>query len=204
MRSCHCYSYDRRSIARLEASFLCDLIKSTNVSRIWGTAPCSWNDACKPGHELRGVNCFGEEGHDQHITAMRLGYNLLSGTIPPHFPALRTLCLDRNRFAGEVPRALCSLRVLAEGAMCDNPGVCYNGNDTCLGQTARIVMLKVLPGRSLHMTELAGAVQPTPGYDSHSSPTFSEWFLFDETQCCPTHVIEVQAISNKRTGANDV
>eukprot|EP00727_Mastigamoeba_balamuthi_P001643 m51a1_g11476 hypothetical protein (252) ;mRNA; f:3356-4295 len=72
------------------------------------------------------------------------------------------------------------------------------------GQTARIVMLKVLPGRSLHITKLAGAVQPTPGYDSHSSPTFSEWFLFDETQCCPTHVVEVQAISNKRTGANDV
>eukprot|EP00727_Mastigamoeba_balamuthi_P001645 m51a1_g11478 hypothetical protein (247) ;mRNA; r:7942-8751 len=71
------------------------------------------------------------------------------------------------------------------------------------GQTARIVMFKVLPGRTLHMAELAGAVQPTPGYDSHSSPTFSEWFLFDETQCCPTHVVEVQAISNKRTSAND-
>eukprot|EP00727_Mastigamoeba_balamuthi_P002990 m51a1_g12689 putative protein kinase xa21 (547) ;mRNA; f:65-3349 len=72
------------------------------------------------------------------------------------------------------------------------------------GQTARIVMLKVLPGKSLHMSKLAGAVQPTPGFDSHSSPTFSEWFLFDETQCCPTHVIEVRAISNKRTCANDV
>eukprot|EP00727_Mastigamoeba_balamuthi_P012408 m51a1_g7790 hypothetical protein (119) ;mRNA; f:7055-7735 len=71
------------------------------------------------------------------------------------------------------------------------------------GQVARIVMLKVLPGRSKRMEHMMGAVMPTPGYDSHSSPKNLEWYLFDETQCCPTHVIDVKAISNKRTEAND-
>eukprot|EP00727_Mastigamoeba_balamuthi_P003627 m51a1_g13261 hypothetical protein (207) ;mRNA; r:1904-2524 len=71
------------------------------------------------------------------------------------------------------------------------------------GQKVAIVMFKCLPGRTLHMQELAGAVRPTPGYDSHSSPQWSEWYFFDETQLCPTHVVEVLAVENARTTAND-
>eukprot|EP00727_Mastigamoeba_balamuthi_P000035 m51a1_g10028 hypothetical protein (1013) ;mRNA; r:106735-110223 len=67
----------------------------------------------------------------------------------------------------------------------------------------QIVMFKALPGKTLHMKAVAVAVQPTAGYDSHSSPQWSEWFFFDETQLCPTHVVQVLAITNKRTEANE-
>eukprot|EP00727_Mastigamoeba_balamuthi_P008522 m51a1_g4292 hypothetical protein (868) ;mRNA; f:405734-409126 len=71
------------------------------------------------------------------------------------------------------------------------------------GDRAKIIMFKALPGRTLHMESFVGAVRPTAGYDSHSSPQWSEWFFFDETQLCPTHVVEVKAITNKRTEANE-
>eukprot|EP00727_Mastigamoeba_balamuthi_P010396 m51a1_g598 hypothetical protein (783) ;mRNA; r:64378-70336 len=71
------------------------------------------------------------------------------------------------------------------------------------GDSVRIVMFKALPGRSMHMHSLAGSVLPTPGYDSHSSPEWLEWYLFDETQLCPQYVVELRAITNERTGAND-
>eukprot|EP00727_Mastigamoeba_balamuthi_P008674 m51a1_g4429 hypothetical protein (274) ;mRNA; r:65921-68939 len=45
--------------------------------------------------------------------------------------------------------------------------------------------------------------EPTEGYDSHSSPQWSEWFFFDETQLCPTYVVEVKAITNTRIEANE-
>eukprot|EP00727_Mastigamoeba_balamuthi_P012687 m51a1_g8040 hypothetical protein (776) ;mRNA; r:61760-65362 len=71
------------------------------------------------------------------------------------------------------------------------------------GDSVKIVMFKALPGLSLHMKSVAVAVPPTAGYDSHSSPQWAEWFFFDETQLCPTHVVEVLAITNRRTEANE-
>eukprot|EP00727_Mastigamoeba_balamuthi_P001332 m51a1_g11196 hypothetical protein (208) ;mRNA; r:4029-4652 len=89
-----------------------------------------------------------------------------------------------------------------------NPAVVGPGGQTAPvpvaeGSVVRILMLKVLPGRSLQIAHLAPGIGPTPGYDSHSSPSFLEWFLFDETQACPTHVIEITALVNARTTAND-
>eukprot|EP00727_Mastigamoeba_balamuthi_P008667 m51a1_g4422 hypothetical protein (369) ;mRNA; f:34720-37473 len=71
------------------------------------------------------------------------------------------------------------------------------------GESVKIVMLRALPGRTLHMGSFAGAVKPAEGYDSHSSPQWSEWFFFDETQMCPTYVVEVKAITNTRIEANE-
>eukprot|EP00727_Mastigamoeba_balamuthi_P011417 m51a1_g6899 putative protein serine threonine (2757) ;mRNA; r:30336-39570 len=71
------------------------------------------------------------------------------------------------------------------------------------GDVVRVVMLKVVPGRTMHMERLVGSVGPSEGYDSHSSPEWAEWYFFDETQTCPTHVVEVQAIVNNRTMADD-
>eukprot|EP00727_Mastigamoeba_balamuthi_P007653 m51a1_g3508 hypothetical protein (775) ;mRNA; r:866061-869024 len=71
------------------------------------------------------------------------------------------------------------------------------------GETVKIIMLKSLPGKSRHMLHMQPGILPTPGYDSHSSPEWSEWFFFDETQTCPTYVVEIRAIVNNRTGAND-
>eukprot|EP00727_Mastigamoeba_balamuthi_P001334 m51a1_g11198 hypothetical protein (1070) ;mRNA; r:7771-10980 len=89
-----------------------------------------------------------------------------------------------------------------------NPHVVGPGGQTAPvpvaeGSVVRILMLKVLPGRSLQIAHLAPGIGPTPGYDSHSSPSFLEWFLFDETQACPTHVLEITALVNARTTAND-
>eukprot|EP00727_Mastigamoeba_balamuthi_P008151 m51a1_g3957 hypothetical protein (1034) ;mRNA; r:350686-354109 len=71
------------------------------------------------------------------------------------------------------------------------------------GDTVRIVMFKALPGRTCHMDQQSPGVLPQEGYDSHSSPHWTEWFLFDETQLCPTHVVEVTAVVNERTVTND-
>eukprot|EP00727_Mastigamoeba_balamuthi_P004359 m51a1_g13921 hypothetical protein (503) ;mRNA; f:815184-817066 len=69
------------------------------------------------------------------------------------------------------------------------------------GQNVKVVLFKVLPGRSLEVAKHAQGMQPTPGYDSHGS--WSQWFLFDETQAVPTHVIAVEAVENTQTVAND-
>eukprot|EP00727_Mastigamoeba_balamuthi_P008976 m51a1_g4700 hypothetical protein (936) ;mRNA; r:228863-231915 len=88
-----------------------------------------------------------------------------------------------------------------------NVGVTSDGLEMPLalneGDRVKIVMFKALPGRTLHMEAFMGSVEPTAGYDSHSSPQWSEWFFFDETQLCPTHVVEVMAITNARTEANE-
>eukprot|EP00727_Mastigamoeba_balamuthi_P003054 m51a1_g12746 hypothetical protein (342) ;mRNA; f:61-1445 len=88
-----------------------------------------------------------------------------------------------------------------------NVKTAYDGTE-CLcplneGDNVKVVMLKALPGKTLHMKSVAVAVPPTAGYDSHSSPQWAEWFFFDETQLCPTHVVEVLAITNRRTEANE-
>jgi hypothetical protein len=35
-------------------------------------------------------------------------------------------------------------------------------------------MFDVLPGRSMHIAKATEGLQPTPGYDSHSSANFME------------------------------
>jgi hypothetical protein len=39
----------------------------------------------------------------------------------------------------------------------------------------KIVMLRVLPGRSLHIAKQTAGLMPTNSYDSHSSSNFQEW-----------------------------
>jgi hypothetical protein len=67
----------------------------------------------------------------------------------------------------------------------------------------KTIMFRTLPGKSKHMEKLVGAVDPTVGYDSHSSPTFLEWYLFDEAQACPHYVLTVRAVEDTRTAADD-
>ena len=57
--------------------------------------------------------------------------------------------------------------------------------------TVKTICFRTLPGKSKHIKELCGAIDPTDGFDSHSSPEFLEWFLFDESQLCPEYVFEV-------------
>jgi len=72
------------------------------------------------------------------------------------------------------------------------------------GERCRIVLFRCVPGLSLHIEKLCGAIDPTPGYDSHSSPQFLEWFLFNPDQCCPSHILTIEAIEDTRTAADDM
>jgi hypothetical protein len=61
------------------------------------------------------------------------------------------------------------------------------------GQKVWIVMVQLLHGKSMRVKEPTPEMAPTLGYDSHESAQRNEWFLFDESQCHPTHVLEVEA-----------
>jgi hypothetical protein len=43
------------------------------------------------------------------------------------------------------------------------------------GESARVVMFRMIPGKSLHVQKKSLAMKPTAGYDSHSSANFLEW-----------------------------
>ena len=70
-------------------------------------------------------------------------------------------------------------------------------------ETCKIVQFQTLPGRSRHLSEKAGPIDPTPGYDSHSSQNHLEWYLFHEDQLLPAYVLTVRAIVDGRTDADD-
>jgi hypothetical protein len=71
------------------------------------------------------------------------------------------------------------------------------------GDEVKTIMFRTMPGKSKHIEKLVGGIDPTVGYDSHSSPTFLEWYLFDEAQCCPQYVLLVKAVEDTRTAADD-
>ena len=71
------------------------------------------------------------------------------------------------------------------------------------GDEVKVIMFRTLPGKTKHIEKLVGAIDPTPGFDSHSSPTFLEWYLFDEAQSCPAYVFKIRAVEDTRTAADD-
>ena len=71
------------------------------------------------------------------------------------------------------------------------------------GDEVKTIMFRTLPGRVKHIEKLCGAIDPTPGYDSHASPTFLEWFLFDPAQALPAYVLKVKAAEDTRITADD-
>jgi hypothetical protein len=71
------------------------------------------------------------------------------------------------------------------------------------GQTAQVIMFRTLPGKTFHIKNLVGGIDPTPGYHSHSSPNFMEWYLFNEDQRCPDYVLTIKAVEDSRTVADD-
>lgn len=71
------------------------------------------------------------------------------------------------------------------------------------GDDVKTIMFRTMPGKTKHIEKLVGGIDPTAGFDSHSSPTFLEWYLFDEAQCCPQYVLQVRAMEDTRTAADD-
>ena len=71
------------------------------------------------------------------------------------------------------------------------------------GDEVKTIMFRTLPGKSKHIPKLVGAIDPTAGYDSHSSPTFLEWYLFNEAQVCPQYVLKIKTVLDTRTAADD-
>lgn len=71
------------------------------------------------------------------------------------------------------------------------------------GGVVKIVRFRLVPGRCCHIQKLSKGILPTKGYHSHHSSNFLEWYLFDERQCHPDAILEVEAIENNRTYADD-
>src|SRR5687767_1085354 len=79
-----------------------------------------------------------------------------------------------------------------------------NGLEACHGgDEVEVIMLRVLPGRSLRLEGRQMGVKPTRGYHSHSSPNHLEWFIFDHSHCLPTHILRVRIFENTRTASDD-
>eukprot|EP00669_Euglena_mutabilis_P004881 TRINITY_DN16250_c0_g1_i1.p2 TRINITY_DN16250_c0_g1~~TRINITY_DN16250_c0_g1_i1.p2 ORF type:complete len:126 (-),score=63.47 TRINITY_DN16250_c0_g1_i1:220-597(-) len=71
-------------------------------------------------------------------------------------------------------------------------------------EQCKILQFRTLPGRSKHIPKMCGPIDPTDGFDSHSSPSFLEWFLFNEDQLLPEYILTVEAKEDTRTAADDM
>jgi hypothetical protein len=71
------------------------------------------------------------------------------------------------------------------------------------GSEVAIVMLRTMPGKCKHIPHITGGIDPTPGFDSHSSPNQLEWYLFDEAQACPAYVATVKAVADTKYASDD-
>merc|ERR1711964_522971 len=71
------------------------------------------------------------------------------------------------------------------------------------GDEVRLLMFEMVTGKCKHIKEVQEGMDPTPGYRSHASSTYCEWFLFDHAMCVPTHVLTVKAIPNMRVQEDD-
>lgn len=80
---------------------------------------------------------------------------------------------------------------------------CNGLNPLDEGDVVKTLMFKCLPGKVANIAKLNMGMEPTPGFNSHSSPNNLEWYLFDERQLCPEYVIEMKAQIDTRTAADD-
>ena len=71
------------------------------------------------------------------------------------------------------------------------------------GETVRIIMLKVLPGRTHRCTGKEMGCDPKPGFDCHMSVHGLEWYLPLEGQSCPAFVLDVKAVELTGPGTAD-
>lgn len=71
------------------------------------------------------------------------------------------------------------------------------------GDKVKILRFKIFPGKSIHIKNINLGMAPTKGYHSHQSPNHLEWFLFDERQCLPDYILEIEAYENFRFLSDD-
>lgn len=84
-----------------------------------------------------------------------------------------------------------------------------------IGETAKVIMFRALPGRSFRVSNATPYVTmhsctihafidgwlyhsdlpPTAGYHSHSSPNYMEWYMFNDDQLLATYVLTVKVHS---------
>jgi hypothetical protein len=76
-------------------------------------------------------------------------------------------------------------------------------NPVASGQTVKIILFKVLPGRVYHCDKVEMGRQPEPGYDSHESPHSLEWYLPLDGQSCPVAVLTIKAEDRCTDGGGD-
>jgi hypothetical protein len=61
------------------------------------------------------------------------------------------------------------------------------------GDTVKIVLFKVLPGRVFHCDKVEMGRKLEPDHDSHESPHSLEWYLPLKGQSCPIAVLTIKA-----------
>ena len=72
-----------------------------------------------------------------------------------------------------------------------------------VGEEVRIIVLKVLPGKTYLCAGTETGCDPKPGYDCHMSPHGLEWYLPMEGQSCPAFVLSIKAVNLTGDGAED-
>eukprot|EP01012_Entosiphon_sulcatum_P033426 TRINITY_DN4230_c0_g1_i1.p1 TRINITY_DN4230_c0_g1~~TRINITY_DN4230_c0_g1_i1.p1 ORF type:complete len:508 (+),score=64.51 TRINITY_DN4230_c0_g1_i1:32-1555(+) len=67
-----------------------------------------------------------------------------------------------------------------------------------VGDMVKLLALKCCAGRSWRVPGRGPEIRPQPGFDSHASPDEppQEWFLLDETQCCPTYLLVLEVVED--------
>jgi hypothetical protein len=71
------------------------------------------------------------------------------------------------------------------------------------GQTVKIILFKVLPGRVFHCNQVEMGREPEPDHDSHESPHSLEWYLPLDGQSCPIAVLTIKAVDRLRGFGDD-
>eukprot|EP00727_Mastigamoeba_balamuthi_P013590 m51a1_g8854 hypothetical protein (861) ;mRNA; f:497336-500408 len=129
------------------------------------------------------------------------------GVLPSGHPHNASPSSNHGGLAGDPYEGVYASRYLEHALQFSNwqPGDGGAPQPLDAGDRVLVVMLRVLPGRCRRLAarDVAAGMAPTRGYDSHASPQGLEWFLFDEAQACPSHVIEVEASEDACTAACD-
>jgi hypothetical protein len=71
------------------------------------------------------------------------------------------------------------------------------------GETVRILVFKILAGRTFHCTGKEMGCEPKPDYDSHMSVHGLEWYLPLEGQSYPAFVLDIKAVKLTGDGTAD-
>lgn len=72
-----------------------------------------------------------------------------------------------------------------------------------VGASAFVLQCSYVIGRTKQLKGLGCGMARVPGYHSHTSPHGLEHYIYDEKLCLPTHALEIRAVEDVATVADD-